>query len=84
MPRASEYRFHTGDVVRAKGHVFGRVEEWSGRDLVLVRVTDVPPAMMLPMVGMIVAYASDELALVKTFEGDPTYFRGYFTDPDVR
>lgn len=70
----SSYRFTTGDVVRTKAYAVGRVEGWSGRDLVLVRITYVPAGYSTepcPLVeGTIGVFTPDQLTLMATCEGD--------------
>lgn len=61
-------RYKTGDVVRARGSVFGRVEGWHG-DLVSVRIIEAPiNDRRQYAVGTIEVFTPDELTLVRTAE----------------
>lgn len=66
----ADYRFTTGDVVRYRWRVTGRIECWIGRDLIQVRIIDNPLRMPRYVIGSLVTFTVDELTLVRTCEGD--------------
>lgn len=70
---AHEYRFTTGDFVRYRFGVAGRVECWLGSGLVQVRITGNPTHLPHYPLYSVVTFAPDELTLIQTVEGDGSF-----------